>query len=195
MPVVWGGMAEPQARPDRATFERLYAAHERMLLAFCLRRTAEAADAEEAAAETFVVAWRRLADSPAEEHRLAWLYAIARRVLANQRRGSDRRVRLLDRLRSQSALTPASVSGGPAIEGLSRLRPDDQELLRLVAWEELSHAEISVVLGISPNAVAIRLHRARARFAAEIAKGSRPVRTSSRVQGRMFGRPRREHVE
>ncbi len=188
----------PATPSDRAAFDSLYAAYDRAILAFCLRRTPNAADAEEAAAETFVVAWRRLSDAPPEEHRLAWLYAIARRILANQRRGGERRIRLLDRLRSQPAVTapvPTSAHSSPAIAALERLRPDDQELLRLVAWEERSHAEIAVVLGISVNAVAIRLHRARGRFAEELAKGSTPTRTSGGVKGRMFGRPRREHTE
>ena len=188
-------MTTPAAPNDRAAFVRLYAAHERPVLAFCLRRSPNPADAEEAAAETFVVAWRRLGDAPPEEHHLVWLYAIARRVLANQRRGGGRRVRLLDRLRSQPAEIPTVDRPGPAIAALERLRPDDQELLRLVAWEELSHSEIAVVLGVTPNAVAIRLHRARARFAEELVKGSEPTRTSSGVKGRMFGRPRREHTE
>lgn len=188
-------MTTPAAPNDRAAFERLYAAHERLVLAFCLRRTPNPADAEEAAAETFVIAWRRLTDAPAEEHHLPWLYAIARRVLANQRRGGGRRIRLLDRLRSQPPDVPMAERPGPAIAALERLRPEDQELLRLVAWEELSHAEIAVVMGVTPNAVAIRLHRARARFAEELTKGSEPGRTSSGVKGRMFGRPRRENTE
>jgi len=185
----------PDEAGDRPDFGRLYAAHERAILAFCLRRTPNAADAEEAAAETFVVVWRRLAEAPPGEYRLAWMYAIARRILSNQRRGSVRRVRLLDRLRSQPGLVPTPAGSGSAISALERLRPDDQELLRLVAWEELSHADIAVVLGISVNAVAIRLHRARRRFEQEHVKGSGPSRTSGRVKGRMFGRPRREHIE
>lgn len=37
----------------------------------------------------------------------------------------------------------------------------DAELVRLWAWEELGPAEIALVVGLSPNAVSIRLHRAR----------------------------------
>ncbi|MDQ2966383.1 MAG: RNA polymerase sigma factor [Chloroflexota bacterium] len=188
-------MTTPAAPTDRAAFERLYAANDRAILAFCLRRTPNPADAEEAAAETFVVAWRRIADAPSEDHRLAWLYAIARRILANQRRGGERRVRLIDRLRSQPAPATVLAHAGPVSAAVERLRPDDQELLRLVAWEDLSHAEIAVVLGISINAVAIRLYRARGRLAEELGKGSTPTRTSTGVKGRMFGRPRREHTE
>ena len=183
---------------ERTAFERLHLRHGRAVLAFCLRRIANPADAEETAAETFVIAWRRRSDAPREDHEIAWLYAIARRLLANQRRGSERRVRLLDRLRadaSQPVLAIPVATAGPAVEALTRLGVADQELLRLVAWEELSHAEIAVVLAISPNAVAIRLHRARRKFEEELLKGSGPSRTSRGVKGRMFGRRRREHLE
>ena len=66
---------------------------------------------------------------------------------------------------------------GPAFVALASLSPADQELLRLVAWEELGNQQIAAVLGITPNAVAIRLHRARARFADALARetpGRRP---------------------
>lgn len=58
----------------------------------------------------------------------------------------------------------------PAVEALVRLRPDDQELLRLPAWDGLRSGRGRVVLGISANAVAIRLHRACRRFADEVAR-------------------------
>lgn len=178
-----------------AAFERLYAEHERAVLAFCLRRIAVPADAEEAAASTFTIAWRRFDDAPPDELRRAWLYAIARRVLANARRGRDRRSRLLDRLRAQPIAPATSAAHDGVIHALDRLRPDDQELLRLVAWEGLSHIEIAQVLEISVNAVAIRLHRARGRLRDELLKGSASSRTSGEVKGRMFGRPRREEGE
>lgn len=69
------------------------------------------------------------------------------------------------------------------MEALARLRPDDQELLRLIAWDDLTHAEAAAVLGISANAVAIRLHRARRRFAEQLVKGSSATRTSVLVKG------------
>ena len=43
---------------------------------------------------------------------------------------------------------------------IDRLRPKDAEILRLIVWEELSHAEVAGVFGCSTNAVAIRWHRA-----------------------------------
>lgn len=159
--------------PDLARFEALFATHQRSVLAYAMRRTRSQADAEDVAAETFAIAWRKVAAVPDEP--LPWLYAVARRVLANHRRGSGRRERLAASLRVEDVPTPMRLGDdldGPAARALASLRAADQELLRLVAWEELSNQQIAVVLGISPNAVAIRLHRARARFAEALDRSS-----------------------
>ena len=137
-----------------------------------MRRTQTLADAEDVAAETFTIAWRKIDAVPAEEP-LPWLYAVARRVLANHRRGNGRRERLAALLRVEDVATPMRAgetsTGRPSL-ALASLSPADQELLRLVAWEELGNQQIAEVLGITPNAVAIRLHRARARFAEALAR-------------------------
>jgi predicted DNA-binding protein (UPF0251 family) len=80
------------------------------------------------------------------------------------------------------------------LEALSRMRPEDQELLRLLVWDGLTQSEAGEVLGISANAVSIRLSRARKRFAGELrlVKGLDPNRTSSGVEGRLPGHRSRE---
>ena len=171
--------------------------HQRAVLAYTLRRVPTEADAEDAAAETFAVAWRKVDHLPPEARALPWLLAIARRIVANQRRGSGRRLRLGVRLRSEpSPIAPPPTADSPALDALDRVPPADRELLRLLAWEGLSQAEAGVVLGITANAVAIRLHRARRRFADELAgaglKGSMPIRTSEPVEGRTPVRRNRE---
>jgi DNA-directed RNA polymerase specialized sigma24 family protein len=120
----------------RADFEDVFERLAPRVLAYALRRTAREQDAEDAAAETFVVAWRRAGKLPAEPERLAYLLGICRRVLANQRRGEQRRVRLCDRLRMYASTPAASSAGsgsGRALDALALLRRDDQEILRLVA--------------------------------------------------------------
>lgn len=149
-----------------------------------MRRTELTADAEDVVSETFAICWRKFEAVP-EDEPLPWLYAVARRVLANQRRGRSRRERLTSALRSPDVATPPQVGDDldtPAFRALALLSPADQEVLRLVAWEELGHGEIARVLGITPNAVAIRLHRARERFA-EALKDSAPSRTQMEVTG------------
>lgn len=182
---------------DPSRLQDLFEAHHGRVLAYALRRTAIEADAEDAAAETFSVAWRRIADAPTDA--LPWLYAIARRVLANQRRSGLRRMALRVRLARAEPQVRQQLGDRPgaAMAALASLHPDDQELLRLVAWEELSHAQVAESLGVSVNAVAIRVHRARKRLrdalaAADRLKGSDGVRTSRQEQGKPRDGTRRE---
>ena len=157
-----------------ARFDALFTAHQRHVLAYAMRRTRTPADAEDVAAETFTIAWRKLDAIPAGEP-LPWLYAVARRVLANHRRGLSRREKLAALLRVEDVATPLHAGEDrdtPAFVALGSLSPADQEILRLVAWEELGNQAIAAVLGITPNAVAIRLHRARSRFADALARES-----------------------
>jgi RNA polymerase sigma factor (sigma-70 family) len=168
------GHAEVEQR-YRLLFERNW----RRVRAYAIRRCGNVSAADDAVAETFLVAWRRIGDVPLDNE-LAWLLGVARRVLSNARRGDARRDKLLARLRGIPTVDVADVAdlaidaSGTASEvrqALDRLRIEDAEIIQLLAWEQLSHAQIAVVLEVTPNAVAIRLHRARQRLAEELAKG------------------------
>jgi RNA polymerase sigma-70 factor (ECF subfamily) len=154
-------------------FTALYDEHYHRILGYA-RRRCSADDALDVVAETFTVAWRRLDDVPRDEDQLAlyWLYATARRVLANHRRGERRRANLIDALETDAS---AAARAGPSIEtrgvaaALAQLREDERELLLLVAWEGLEPAAIAEVVHCSRNAARIRVHRARRRFARALA--------------------------
>lgn len=129
---------------------------------YLLRRT-DPATAQDVLGDVLLVMWRRLAEIPAESP-LAWCYGVAHRCLANQRRGQRRQLALVRRV---AAERPAPVADDldPALaEALAALSADDRDLLRLWAWEDLAPADIAVVLAITPNAVSIRLHRAKKRL-------------------------------
>jgi RNA polymerase sigma-70 factor (ECF subfamily) len=145
-------------RPEER-FEQLYARHVGAVRAYALRR-APASAVDDVVAETFLVCWRRLERVPDEA--LPWLYAVARKTLANERRKRAREAQ------------PASADGvsGPVLErdpalgsALGRLRERDREVLLLIAWEGLSLAETAAVLGCSPVACRVRFHRAKRRLA------------------------------
>lgn len=158
---------------ERQRFELLYATHFDRVLAYALCRAGTDA-AQEATAETFVVAWRRFGEVPDDP--LPWLLGVSRRCLADQRRSSGRREALSTRLRQVP--DSASVSGGdPAdsvadrsqvVAALRRLAPTDRELLRLVAWDSLSSTDAARSLGCSRATFAVRLHRARRRLVAAL---------------------------
>ncbi len=174
-------MDEDQGRGDALSrFQGIYETHYRAVAAYTRRRAPDPADAQDALAETFTIAWRRLPELPDIDAALPWLYGVARRVLANQRRGNRRRDDLSTRLRGQPAQT-VDVEGEVVtsedrhivLAALHRLRDADQEILRLAVWEELPHREIAQVVGCSEASVAVRLHRARGRLGREIGKEER----------------------
>jgi RNA polymerase sigma-70 factor (ECF subfamily) len=138
---------------------------------FLLRRT-DPDTADDVLAETLLVCWRRVDELP--DPPLPWAYGVARHLLANSARSARRQERVAARIAAVDP--PREVEPGPgerddAVHGaLARLGTDDAELLRLWAWEQLGASEIATVLDITPNAVSIRLHRARERLREELGK-------------------------
>lgn len=150
-------------------FRRLYQAHFDAVLGFALRRTDRAEDAADVTADTFLVAWRRFRHVPEGEAARPWLYGVARRVLANQRRGEGRRAALGDRLRHQLERAVADLSDdvchrADVVAAMARLSARDEEILQLHLWEGLESREIADVLGVSAAVVRPRLSRAKARL-------------------------------
>ena len=152
-------------------FVDLFDEHHRAVLAYFLRRLDRDA-AYDATADVYVVAWRRFDDVPRGEEALPWLYGVARRVLSNQLRGvrrADRLVAKLSHLRVDESQDPGTVVVQRAedraiVAALARLRPPDQEVLRLAYWEELPHAAIGELVGCSRKTADVRIHRALRRL-------------------------------
>ena len=159
-----------------ARFRSIFELSEREILAYALRRVRRPEDAADVVAETFLAAWRRIDDVPDGDAGRLWLYGAARRVLANQRRGDLRRSRLADALRVELAATavaPAPADQSSVLrDALGRLEEPDREVLALRYWEELTPAEIAVVLGVPAVTARSRLHRARRRLRNSLARGS-----------------------
>jgi RNA polymerase sigma factor (sigma-70 family) len=152
-------------------FDALFASYSRDIVAYCGWRAATPSDAQDAVAEVFLTAWRRLDDVPDGDEARVWLYATARRVIANQRRSSRRRSALQERLTVEAAATPDAAQGTDRNESLvhdvlARLAPRDREVLLLAEWEGLTPAQIGVVVGCLTVTARGRLHRARSRFRA-----------------------------
>jgi RNA polymerase sigma factor (sigma-70 family) len=151
-------------------FRALFDDHFRAILAFALRRSPTTVEAADVAAETMLVAWRRIDDVPRGDQARPWLFGVARRVLANTHRAGRRRSRLVERLGQR--LDDGLVLGAADSIGttdavttaLSRLDAHDRELLQLVAWDGLTPGDLAVVLDIPPATARTRLHRARLRL-------------------------------
>lgn len=174
--------------PDTEWFERLYAATYPAVAGYVLRRTSDPADAADVVAETYLTLWRRLGELPHDADARLWLYGVARRVLANQRRSSHRWASLSARLAEDLTLAtrPDSVAEASAdrhriANAFRNLSDGDRELLALVGWEGLDRDQIATTLGVNRAVVRVRLHRARQRFARELETTDRePARAAKR---------------
>ena len=130
-----------------------------------------ASTADELTADVLVVAWRRRADIPAGAE-LPWLYAVARRVLANyRRRPQDVLVADLGDLDAIDEADPAEIASDNAAraDAWRSLSPRDREVLRLVAWEGLTGSQLATALDLSEGGAAAALSRARSRFEESLA--------------------------
>ena len=174
-----------------ARFDQLYAECYGAIWDYCSRRvTLDAVD--DAVADTFLTVWRRLDEVPGGEKALMWTYGVAYRVIGHQWRSTTRRRRLQDRLRivdsqPMSAADQSIVDADEyrlVLAALARLGDTDAEVLRLVAWEQLSITDVAAVLGIKPDTARQRLHRARRNLAREHHRlQSRPPSTPAAPTG------------
>ena len=142
-------------------FEQIYAEHRDAVRAYVRRRSPEDA-VDDIVSETFLVCLRRIDSVP--ENALPWLYAVARKTLANERRKLARRA-------PQQAATqgePEPAGDGALAAAFAGLRERDREVLRLVAWEGLSLRDAATVLGCSAVACRVRYHRAKSRLAVRL---------------------------
>jgi RNA polymerase sigma factor (sigma-70 family) len=172
-------------------FAELYGRCYRPVHAYCRRRlTSDAVD--DAVAEVFLTAWRRLRDVPDGDATLIWLYAVAHHVTSNQLRGTVRYRRLKTRMRTvvDQPAYPADETihdhdaCRTVLDAIAHLNRTDVEVLLLTAWERLSVAEIAVVINIAPNAVAQRLHRAHRNLGREYRRlQAQPISTPQTSTG------------
>lgn len=137
-------------------------------------------DAEDAAAETFGVAWNRISAWSDMEEPGRWLYGVARKIIGNQQRASTRYGEMVDRLRGlspeSSSTSQEETEVGLEVElawaALDRLSASQQELIMLIVSEELTYEVAAEVLGISMSGVRSRLYRARRRLRREYSRVS-----------------------
>jgi RNA polymerase sigma-70 factor, ECF subfamily len=152
-------------------FTRLYEEHFEPVRRYVWRR--DPAHCEDVVAETFLVAWRRLDDVPADAR--PWLIGVARNVRLNAHRSARRQDSVLQRL-PETAAPGGPLEAEPVSDAVKQalhtLSESDREVLLLSVWDELDRSQIARVLGTSKSNVSVRLHRARRRFAAALEQES-----------------------
>ncbi|MCX6516014.1 MAG: RNA polymerase sigma factor [Actinobacteria bacterium] len=161
--------------PNEVKFRSTYEAHARALLGYALRRTATPADAADVVAETMLIAWRRFDIVPNEPETILWLYGVARNVISNGDRTRRRQLRLSEKLRAQldevleDVPMPDPSLASQVARAMEALATVEREVLTLTATEQLSPAEIAVVLDMKQNTVRTHLHRARKKLRVALA--------------------------
>lgn len=167
---------------DPTLLEAFYREHVDSVSRFVARRVDDAHAAADLTTEVFLAAM-----ASAHAYRggpggaRAWLYGVARNVVAGERRRSAREAEASRRLAGRRLVDADDI--GRLVERLDaeaearrvyllirQLPPDDRALLELVAVDGLTTVEAARALGINAVGARVRLHRARRRLAAVIAK-------------------------
>ena len=159
---------DPGEREHR--LRRLHADNYADLLRFVERRIPPS-EAEDVVSTVFLTAWRRLDDVPADAR--PWLFAVARRTMANQSRSWLRRRALDVRLGGADAAEVSDGAAGAAARvdlerAFRSLSVADREVLALIAFDGLTTEQAATILGCRRTTFAMRLNRARQRLRAAL---------------------------
>jgi len=151
-------------RGDERAFELLYERHVPGVLSFCRHMLADAAEAEDAVQHTFAAAHRELVESDRPLHVKAWLYTVARNRCLSLLR--DRHEHPTEQVEPSTAglqdVVQQRADLREVLNDLRDLPPDQRAALVLAEMEDLSHAEIAVVIGCPDTSVKGLVFRARA---------------------------------
>lgn len=172
--MISGRRGELELMPSREErFNRLHEEHFESIRRYAWRRDPSLAD--DIVSETFLVAWRRIEDVPADA--APWLFGVARHVRLNLQRSARRRNAVVGKLQpADVGIEPAEPADDPAgvRDALAALSERDREILLLHAWEGLDRRQIAAALGCSVANVSVRLRRARQRFTVALSADARP---------------------
>lgn len=166
-------LGRPKRSPQqqREWFTRLYEHTSSDLLAFLMRRCSTPEDAVDSLAETYRIAWEKRDKIPDGAQTEPWLFGVARNVMRRDHTRYEHQAtasrELATALRAAQQTQPASHT--PVAAALAELSPLDQEIVTMLAWDGLAPREVAAVLGLSPNVVRVRAHRARQQLRSNVA--------------------------
>ena len=166
---------------DQALFAQLVQRYQRYVFTLVSRFTSNREDAEEISQDIFVKAYRSLADFRGEAKFSTWLYTVVRTSCITFLRKKQLDTTSLDNERTLIQLeNKESGFNANIVEQKSRhallnaairlLSPDDSQILTLFYKGEQSLEEIGRIMGLEPNTVKVKLHRARNRLREKMEK-------------------------
>jgi RNA polymerase sigma-70 factor (ECF subfamily) len=174
-------LVERARRGDADAFGELVRVHEEIAFRTAVLITGNAADAQDAAQDGFVKAYRGLSRFRAGEPLRPWLLTIVANEARNLRRSGARRTALAlraageERSSGEAAPSPeAALLAGERqsalLESLARLREPDRVVIGCRYLLELSEAETAAALGVARGTVKSRLSRALERLREEVGR-------------------------
>lgn len=159
-------------RGDADAFEQLVIAYRDQVFRLALRMCGNEADADEAAQEAFLSAWKALPNFRGDSRFSTWLYQLTSHAAIDLLRREKRQIAAED-------ITEVSVSDpGPSPQqqaersetrqavrdAMGKLSPEYRQIVVLRFLQELSYEEIGAVLKLPPGTVKSRLNRAKAQL-------------------------------
>jgi len=168
-------------RGEQALYSDLVKRHQSFVFTIALRYTPNREDAEEIAQDVFVKAYRSLADFRGESKFTTWLYTIVTTTCITFLRRKKLDVHSLDNEKVFEAadsldsgfranLVEQKSKVTMVNKAITLLSPDDAQIITLFYKGEQSLEEIGQIMGLEPNTVKVRLHRARQRLREKMEK-------------------------
>jgi RNA polymerase sigma factor (sigma-70 family) len=162
------------SRHEPEQFTMLFRRHAPHIQRYVVRRLGQDA-ADDIVAETFLLAFRqRDSYDQTRADALPWLYGIATNLIGRHRRAEIRMYRALARTGADPVMEPftdgvddrvsASAASRRLAAALARLPEEHRDTLLLVAWGDLSYAEVAMALGVPVGTVRSRMSRARSKL-------------------------------
>jgi RNA polymerase sigma factor (sigma-70 family) len=168
-------------RGEQSLYAELVKRHQGFVFTIALRYTPNREDAEEIAQDVFVKAYRSLADFRGDSKFTTWLYTIVSTTCITFLRKKKLETHSLDKegvfevadsvdsgFRANQVEQKSKVQMVNA--AIKLLSPDDGKLITLFYQGEQSLEEIGIIMGLEPNNVKVRLHRARTRLKEKMEK-------------------------
>jgi len=166
---------------EQAHYAQLVQKYQQYVFTLVLRFTDNREDAEEISQDIFVKAYRSLADFRGDSKFSTWLYTIVRTSCITFLRKKKLDTTSIDNERTLTQLeNRESGFNANTIEQKSKhamvnaairlLSPDDAQLITLFYKGEQTLEEIGRIMGLEPNTVKVKLHRARHRLKEKMEK-------------------------
>jgi RNA polymerase sigma-70 factor, ECF subfamily len=152
--------------PDAA---ELFHRHHLVVFRFLRRMTGSASVAEDLTQDVFLRVVRGIGEYEERSREVSWIFRIARNVLIDRHRaqaGAPASIELDDAM--LAPMRPAQMLGVALDEALSRLGPEDREAFLMREVVGLGYRDIAEATGVTPDAVRMRIYRARAALRREL---------------------------